>query len=116
MNVPDGLNYCCHHADHPERQAVKRHSAGGSVMIWAAFPGMGKTELKFISDGKDARQYTETLSSHLFPFLPKNHPSGFVFQHDNAPSHRTRMTKTWLDTNNLITMTCPAMFPDPIPV
>ena len=54
--------------------------------------------------------------SHLLPFLRKNHPCRFVIQHDNAPSHRTRITKTWLGTNNVTNMSWTAMLPDPIPV
>nr|CCA27298.1 GK10162 putative [Albugo laibachii Nc14] len=116
MDVPDSLKYYCHHADHPERQAVKCHSGGGSVMGRAAFSRLGKTELKFISGGQDVRQYTETLSSHLLPFVRKNDPSGNVYQHDNALSHHARLTKTWLDTNNVVTMSWPAMSPDLNPI
>nr|CCA24207.1 AlNc14C227G9227 [Albugo laibachii Nc14] len=56
MDGPDDLKYYWHHADHPQRQAVKRHSGGGLVMVWATFSDLGKTELKFLSYGKDARQ------------------------------------------------------------
>ena len=116
MDVPYGMKYYWHHADHPERQAMKRHSGGGSVMIWTAFSGLGKTEIKFISGGHDARQYTGTLTSHLLRFGRKNHPSGYVFEHANAPSHRARLTKTWLDTNDVLTISWSAMSPNMNPV
>ena len=106
------MKYYWHHADHPERQAVKHHNGGGSVMVWAAFSGLGKTELKFVNGGQDARHYTDTLSSHLLPFMRKNHPSGYGFQSDNAPSHRTRLSKTWLDTNSEVNKSWAAMSPD----
>nr|CCA18091.1 putative polyprotein [Albugo laibachii Nc14] len=73
-----------HHADDPECQAVKRHSGGGSVMAWASFSGLGKTELRLISGGQEARQYTEILSSHLLPFVQR------TAQVDMFPSMTTR--------------------------
>ena len=116
MDGPDGLMFYWHRTGHQERRAVKRHSGGGSVMVWGAFSASGKTELKFISGGQDAQQYTETLGSHLLPFLRARHPDEHVFQHDNAPSHRARLTQAWLSTNGVATMSWPAMSPDLNPI
>lgn len=116
LDGPDGMKSYWHNSKLPERVVVKRHSGGGSVMVWGAFSSAGKTELKFVDGNQDSAHYVETLGSHLLPFLREKHVQGHIFQHDNAPSHRARNTQEWLEANNVTTMTWPAMSPDLNPI
>lgn len=116
LDGPDGMSSYWHHKKHPERVAVRRHSGGGSVMIWGAFSGAGTSHLRFLEGRQDAQAYMQTLSSHLLPFLLVKHPAGATFQHDNAPCHSARATVAWLHEHRVTTIEWPAMSPDLNPI
>jgi transposase len=74
------------------------------MMFWGAMTGDGPLALVPIEGTMNSRKYVHTLDTHLVPFL-ENQPLlvKYVFQHDNAPCHKSRETTAFL-TENAIDM------------
>lgn len=85
---------------------IKRQQGGGGVMIWA---GIIKNELigPFrVQDGvkMNSQAYCNFLDEHLLPWLrrkPAAFRKQFVFMHDNAPSHASKFSTAWLQSQNI---------------
>ena len=110
---PDVLRYQWEDRRSAAQPNVRRHSGGGSIMVWAAFCGTSKSALKFLSGKVDSARYIATLHTHLQPFIDV---TTHTFQQDNAPCHSSRQTKEWLEANNIKVMAWPAYSPDMNPI
>lgn len=87
---------------------MKRHSGGGSIMVWAAISMTQKSEL-IVVDGKlNSKGYVEVLNNGLLPIMSPN----TIFQQDNAPIHVSLLTKSWFLEHNIEVLKWPARSPD----
>ena len=85
----------------PQKTFFIRNFGGGSVMVWAAISSRGSSELVFLEGKQNSLKYVETLDQYLFPLCDKFGDDAVIFQHDNAPLHTSRLTKTFLQKRNL---------------
>jgi hypothetical protein len=71
-------------------------------MFWGALCGNGPVAFLPVSGTMTATKYVAILDEHLLPFL-ENQPllQRYVFQQDNAPSHKARDTVAWLAANGV---------------
>lgn len=113
LDGPDGMRYRWTDTRRPEVLNMRRHSGGGSVMIWAAFCGGKKSEIKFLNESQDSSKYVATLQSHLQPFMDQE---TLIFQQDNAPIHKSALTMDWFQDNNIQVLPWPALSPDLNPI
>lgn len=112
MDGPDGYKqWVDTRAKQPE--PVRRHTGGGSVMVWGGFCGGKKTPLKFLDGRVTAPKYVSTLTTHLQPVFDSETQ---IFQHDNAPAHKARLTTGWLRDQDIPVLTWPAYSPDLNPI
>ena len=116
LDGPDGFAYYWHDLRKEELVFSKRHSGGGSLMIWACFNSHGKSTLAFVSSNQNQFEYQEHLSGHLLPFLSEYGRENAVFQQDNCRCHIARSTLQWLEARNIQIMTWPANSPDLNPI
>ena len=116
LDGPDGWQYYWHDLDKDEEIFSKRHTGGGSLIVWGGFSSRGKTKLAFLSGNQDSEKYTRTLFYTLLPFAIEKHPDGYTFQQDNAPIHTSKWTKSWLKEQEIATLVWPALSPDLNPI
>ena len=116
LDGPDGLHYYWSDLRKEPQFYSTRQQGGGSVMIWAAFSAKGTTEVSFIDRNVTSLVYLQILETHLLPYAAKHFPDGFTFQHDNASSHTSKVTKAWLLENKIPTLQWPARSPDLNPI
>ena len=116
LDGPDGYQYYWHDLRKTPQMFSTRHSGGGSVMVWAAFSQLGKTDLVILEGRQDSRKYTTTLSNHLLPFADRLYGKEFVFQQDNAAIHTSRTTKEFFRHYKINVMEWPALSPDLNPI
>ena len=89
---------------------------GPNVMMWAGISYHYRTPLVVIDGNLTARRYIdEVLEPHVIPFL-QQHPRVTVFQQDNARAHSARLTRAYLEENNVDLMEWPAYSPDLSPI
>lgn len=87
---------------------------GGSVHVWAGITQFQKTQLVILHGNVNARRYIDdVLRPVAVPFL---HQNNAVFQHDNAPAHRARLTTQFLVENAIQTIPWPSLSPDMSPI
>lgn len=116
LDGPDGIQYYWRDLRREPQYFKKRQSGGGSVMVWAAFSGRGKTKLAFLEGKQDAVKYCCTLETFLLPKGREIGGSGWVFQQDNASIHTAAATKRWFSANRVRVLPWPARSPDLNPV
>lgn len=116
LDGPDGWRYYWHDLRDEQTILAKRHSGGGSIMVWAAFSWCGKSEICFVSHRLNSARYIEVLESHLLPVAEGIAGKDYVFQQDNAPCHSPKLVKSWLTSNKINSMKWPAYSPDLNPI
>jgi hypothetical protein len=61
----------------------------------------------------NVQKYIEIIDNHIWPVVAAHFPSNeYVFQDDNAPVHRARSVKEFMERENIPTMEWPAQSPD----
>lgn len=89
---------------------------GGSVMVWGGISGQGKTDLVVVDGNLNAQRYIDQiLRPVLLPFL-QQHNNRTLFQQDNARPHTARITREFLQRNNVNVLPWPARSPDLSPI
>lgn len=116
LDGPDNNCYYYHDIRKPELLHNKRHSGGGSVMVWAAIGWFGKSEIAFLEGKQDSIKYQATLENYLLPSGARIGGPNWKFQQDNAPIHVSESTMQWLDDHNVEVISWPARSPDLNPV
>lgn len=116
LDGPDGLAFYWHDLRKEELNHSRRHTGGGSLMIWACFNFYGKSSLASVSGKQDQWEYQKHLTNHLLPFMEKYGGSSPIFQQDNSRCHIARSTLQWLQDRNIEKMNWPAYSPDLNPI
>ena len=116
MDGPDGFAHYWHDLRKEPRYFSTRQQGGQSVMVWGAIAYDGTSNLVFISEKQDSKVYCNVLEEGLLPFAEDTVGDTFIFQQDNAATHRSNYTKDWLDANDVYTMPWPAKSPDQNPI
>ena len=85
----------------PASNRVRRQQGGGGVMFWAGIIGEEVLGPFRVADGVklDSKGYCSFLQEHLLPWFSEKSEEErktFIFQQDNAPSHASKYTKSWL--------------------
>ncbi len=84
-----------------------------SVMIWAAMSSAGVGPLCFLKSTVNAAIYQDILEHFILPCADKLYgDADFVFQHDLAPTHTAKGTKSWFYDHGVSVLDWPANSPD----
>ncbi|GMF26489.1 unnamed protein product [Phytophthora lilii] len=89
LDGPDGFQYYWHDLRTEEQVYSKRHSGGGSVMIWGAFSSRCKSKLAILSGTQDSTKHS---------------------------IHTSKYTKAWLDNQDFADLPWPSLSPDLNPI
>jgi len=116
LDGPDGFASYWHDLRKEEILFSKRHTGGGSLMIWGCFNYNGKSSLAFISGRQDQHEYQDILERHLLPFKVKFGGENVIFQQDGAKCHTARSTMKWFKDQNIEVMDWPPYSPDLSPI
>ena len=111
LDGPDGYSYYWHDLRKEERVLSRRHTGGGSVMIWASIGYQGKSPIVFLEGRMNANRYIDLLRQQTNNFEAIAGDS-FIFQQDNAPIHTAACVKKWLEENEVPCMPWPPRSPD----
>jgi transposase len=112
LDGPDGYRHYWHDLRKEPLIFSKRHSGGGSLMVWAGFCSEGATSLGTIHSRSCSADYIQILNSHLLPFCKKLRSKKWIFQQDNASIHSSAETKNWLASKKIELLDWPANSPD----
>ena len=87
------------------------------MMLWGCISFNGQGVLVDVNGRIDSQKYVDVISDNL---QLSAHMMGlgddFVFQHDNAPVHTSRLTLSFLAEQGIVVMGWPAQSPDINPI
>lgn len=112
LDGPDGYAYYFHDLRKEERYLSRRHSAFGSVMVWAAVSYEGVLDLVVLESKQNAEKYVKLLERQLAVIKSKLGGRPFIFQHDNAPIHSAMLVRKWFQKNYIENLEWPSSSPD----
>lgn len=108
-----------HDTESPETWALLRRRPNG-WMFWGSFAGRRKGPCFFWEKeygGINAEQYIHFILPLVQGFIQaQEEGSEIIFQHDNAPSHRARVTSQTLRAMGITALRWPAKSPDLNPI
>lgn len=119
LDGPDGRRHYWHDRRLPRKIFSKRHSGGGSIMVWGCFSGAGVGQLCELNGRLTSVKYIDILEEYMLPHAYAHHGTehnSFIFQQDGASAHRARATLNWLDNLGVQLMQWPAISPDMNPM
>eukprot|EP00644_Phytophthora_capsici_P000962 jgi/Phyca11/121251/e_gw1.43.165.1 len=76
----------------PPRRTKRRQEGGGSVMVWAAFSGRGKSQLVVLNGKQNSDDYVYTLSEFLLPYAHANYGLDYIVR--SIRNFRVRLRDT----------------------
>jgi transposase len=114
LDGPDNNAFYYHDIRKRELLQDKRHSGGGSVMVWAAIGWRGKSSVAFLEGTQDSLKYQQTLEEFLCG--ARIGGNRWIFMHDNAPIHASASTRAWLADRHVRVLPWPARSPDLNPI
>jgi len=98
--------YMIHRIPHPKR-----------LSIWGCICSAGVGDIHIFYDALDAKLTRTILSKHLkqtaHKYFPNQH---WWFQQDNDPKHKSKIVKTWIESNGIDTIEFPPYSPDLSPI
>jgi hypothetical protein len=112
LDGPDGYRHYWHDLRKEPLMFSKRHSGGGSLMVWAGFSRKGTTKIGIVSAKSSSADYIETLSSCLLPYCKSLAGKKWILQQDNASIHTSNETKNRLRSKKIDLLDWPANSPD----
>lgn len=109
LDGPD--NYCSWtNTSSPKILRNKRQCGGGSVMVHGAISSAGKCYIQIVKEKINSQVYLGILKNVIayFPMLKKD----YIYQHDLAPAHASKVTKEFLLNKKVRTLEWPSKSPD----
>lgn len=64
-------------------------------MVWVVFRGTAKLPLVFKEQDLDGPRFWKLFKDHLLP-MAEDLPVSWMFVHNGAPSHKSKIVKNWL--------------------
>jgi len=104
--------------DYDDENNVQFKNQGPSLMVWGAISidGPGPlVRIDSIVDGEDTlngARYLKLLQRYVMQNYPYLKDQRYVFQQDNAPSHREKSVQEWFNFKGINLATWPAQSPD----
>jgi transposase len=84
-------------------------------MFWLAFSYDRKNSAVVVEGNLNAKTYKTLLQSYMLPMrrqINRDYEDGAIFQHDNAPAHRSEGITDWLEEKQVYFLTWPPKSPD----
>lgn len=116
LDGPDGFACYWHDLRKEPQYKYSRNFGGGSLMVWAGFSKVGKTQLAKISCRMKSKDYNDMLEDIFIPFSEDMMPDEMIFMQDNASIHVSRESKNWFEARNIELLKWPARSPDLNPI
>ncbi|KAG2469896.1 TC1A transposase, partial [Polypterus senegalus] len=114
-----GVNARCHiwrkpgTAHHQANTLPTVKHGGGSIMLWGCFSVAGTGRLVRIKRKMTAAMYRNILDENLLQSaLHLRLGRRFIFQQDNNPNHKAKISKEWLQDNSVKFLELPSHSPD----
>lgn len=83
------------------------------LMVWGCVTYFGMGTLAFINGNMNSEKYINTLDNYLWPAVTKHYGvNRWIFQEDNAPTHKSRLCEAWKQENNIPILLWLAQSPD----
>lgn len=90
---------------------------GGNIMVWGCFSSSGTGKIHIIKERMNSAIYREILEENLFESVEMlNLGQDWIFQQDNDPKHRAKLTQKWLVEHNINVLPWPSQSPDLNPI
>ena len=116
LDGPDGFKYYWHDLRKEKETFMSRQNGGGSIMVWGAFSSAGVSELAVLDGRQDADAYIGTLGDYLMPFGHAIYGNTFIFMQDGASIHTAKVTKEFLEEQDVVLFGHPSLSPDLNPI
>ena len=92
-------------------------AGGGSIMLWAAFWGTGKSAVRIIEGNVNGEEYRNILAEFLNTNREALDDQGIWWlQDDNARPHRARIVREFKEAHGIRQLPWPAVSPDLNPI
>lgn len=103
---------------HPPESFFTKEAHPISIMIWGGIGPRGfRTPLLFFNGHVNSQKYVDTLKQNqIFEKIECIFGHSYVWQQDNAPSHRSKFTTSFLNTKVREYLPWPAKSPDLSPI
>lgn len=93
-----------------------KNYTSASIMVWACFSYNGIGKLVFVEENINSLVYQQILVENLCESARMMDLDKFIFQHDNAPAHSSKLIKRFFDENKIELLSWPAQSPDLNPI
>jgi hypothetical protein len=85
-------------------------------MVWSGICHDGRSQLKIVQGTLNAVEYRDDIPDPIVLSFLEQRNFDYVFQHDNARSHVTRVCHDFLNQNHIRVLPWPALLPDLSPI
>jgi transposase len=101
-----------------DNHTTSRRAFRQRLLFWGCFSGSGgRGPMVYVPRTMNTVTYINTLQNHFVPYKQARfHTNRCIFQHDNAPSHKSGPTVHFLQVNNIRTIEWPPYSPDLNPI